>query len=238
VNYFVSEGGFFTVCTGRSYQGFPYFDPKLINAPVILCNGSLLYDYHADAVVMNVGQNADSIPALRDIHAHFPNAALELYGVGPTWCINLNPLSKHHLESQNIVYSLIEDPEQAEGPWPKLMFGTVSEEIQQMQTYIKEHYTHISFIPTNGKFLEITVPGSHKGAGLLALAEHLGCKPENTYAIGDGDNDVDMLKAAAKAFVPSNGSEWAKAEADYVVCSNTDGAVADAIDILKTFYQK
>ena len=238
VNFFISEGGYFTVCTGRSYQGFPYYDPELINAPVILCNGSLIYDYPTNTVLMNTGLTMGCADALRDIHAHFPNAAMELYGVGKTWCINLNTLSKDHLESQRIHYEIIEDVAQSEAPWPKLMFGSVKEGITQMQEYIREHHPQIGFIPTTGRFLEITVPGSHKGAGLLALANHLGCKPEHAYAIGDGDNDVDMLVTAAKAFVPSNGSDWAKAKADYIVCSNAEGAVADAIEILKTIYRK
>jgi len=238
VDFFISEGGFFTVCTGRSYQGFHFFDPALINAPVILCNGALIYDYRTNTIIRNVGQNVEAAPALRDIHAHFPNAALELYGIGKTWCVRPNQLSDDHLGGQNIIYTVIDDPAQAEGPWPKLMFGSVPSDIKEMQEYLRINHPQLGYIPTNGRFLEITVPGSHKGAGLHALAKHLGCNPENIYAIGDGDNDVDMLKAASKAFVPSNGSAWAKKEADYIVCSNAEGAVADVIEILKTLYQK
>ena len=38
--------------------------------------------------------------------------------------------------------------------------------------------------------------GVNKGAGLLKLADILGVRPEETMAIGDNINDIDMLKAA------------------------------------------
>ena len=72
----------------------------------------------------------------------------------------------------------------------------------------------------------------NKGTTLLRLAEHLGIARENVYVIGDGDNDIDMLKIAAAAFVPANGDPAAKKHASYLVCSNDDGAVADAIEII------
>lgn len=30
IAYFISEGGYFTVCTGRTYQGFHLYDPSYI----------------------------------------------------------------------------------------------------------------------------------------------------------------------------------------------------------------
>ena len=45
IAYFISEGGYFTVCTGRTYQGFHLYDPSYINAPVLLTNGSMAYEY-------------------------------------------------------------------------------------------------------------------------------------------------------------------------------------------------
>ena len=38
---FMSRGGFFTVCTGRIYQGFHLYSPEYINAPVLLGNGAM-----------------------------------------------------------------------------------------------------------------------------------------------------------------------------------------------------
>ena len=52
LNYFIRQGGRFTVSTGRAHRTFsPYVHLAPVNAPVILSNGALLYDYSADKVI-------------------------------------------------------------------------------------------------------------------------------------------------------------------------------------------
>lgn len=48
-------------------------------------------------------------------------------------------------------------------------------------------------------------------------------------AIGDGENDVEMLELASLGVALSNGSEKAKAAADVIGASNDDNGAADAI---------
>ena len=51
IRYFTDNGGRFTVCTGRSKQGFHAYSPDYINAPVLLANGAMAYDYAAERTV-------------------------------------------------------------------------------------------------------------------------------------------------------------------------------------------
>ena len=78
--------------------------------------------------------------------------------------------------------------------------------------------------------------GIDKGVGLLRLAESLGCDKKDTYAAGDGYNDVEMLVAANAGFVPENGSKEALSVAKYVTRSNNNGCVANVIEILDELY--
>lgn len=48
-------------------------------------------------------------------------------------------------------------------------------------------------------------------------------------AIGDGENDVEMLELASLGVALSNGSEKAKAVANVIGASNDDNGAADAI---------
>ncbi|KAL2237054.1 UNVERIFIED_CONTAM: Endoribonuclease YBEY, chloroplastic [Sesamum indicum] len=77
--------------------------------------------------------------------------------------------------------------------------------------------------------LEIVPPGSSKGSGVGILLDHLGVSPKEVMAIGDGENDVEMLKLASLGVALSNGSEKAKAVADVIGISNNEDGVADAI---------
>ena len=47
--------------------------------------------------------------------------------------------------------------------------------------------------------LEVLPPGASKGAGVEALLEHLGRAPRSALAIGDGENDVEMLALVGRA---------------------------------------
>ena len=51
IQYFIENGGLFTVCTGRIFQGFHLYSPEYINAPVLLGNGAMAYDYEKGEVI-------------------------------------------------------------------------------------------------------------------------------------------------------------------------------------------
>jgi len=80
-------------------------------------------------------------------------------------------------------------------------------------------------------FLEVTDPNANKGHALRAVAALLGVDTADTAAIGDADNDIPMLRAAARSFVVSSGSEAAKAAAQVVVPELGHG-VAEALRLL------
>ncbi|KAJ4957639.1 hypothetical protein NE237_024750 [Protea cynaroides] len=77
--------------------------------------------------------------------------------------------------------------------------------------------------------LEIVPPGTSKGSGVRILLDHLGLTTKEVMAIGDGDNDVEMLELAYLGVALSNGSEKTKSVANVVGCSNDEDGVADAI---------
>lgn len=71
-------------------------------------------------------------------------------------------------------------------------------------------------------WLDLTGPGVSKGSALEELREHLGVDPEHTVAVGDGTNDIDMLRWAARSAAMGNAPDNVKAVAGEVL-----GLVAD-----------
>ncbi|XP_059274970.1 endoribonuclease YBEY, chloroplastic-like [Lycium ferocissimum] len=86
-----------------------------------------------------------------------------------------------------------------------------------------------SVVQAQPDMLEIVPPGTSKGSGVKVLLDHLGVSPKEIMAIGDGENDVEMLELASLGVALSNGSEKAKAVADVIGASNDDNGAADAI---------
>lgn len=80
--------------------------------------------------------------------------------------------------------------------------------------------------------IEINDSRAHKGAALLALADHLGLSREDTFAFGDGLNDLTMLREAGIGFAMENGEPEVKAMADRVTCSCDEDGVARGIEYI------
>lgn len=78
--------------------------------------------------------------------------------------------------------------------------------------------------------LEILPPGASKGAGVQMLLDDLGLDAANLLAIGDGENDVEMLQLAGIGVAMGNASPPAKAAADVIVAGNDDDGVAEAVE--------
>ncbi|XCP84683.1 HAD family hydrolase [Roseburia hominis] len=73
--------------------------------------------------------------------------------------------------------------------------------------------------------LELTQKGVCKGEGLKEIAGQMGIPMSEVLAIGDGDNDVEMLQAAGISFAMENASYAALAAAKYRTASvEEDGA--------------
>ena len=77
--------------------------------------------------------------------------------------------------------------------------------------------------------VELHASGVNKGTGLAEAARYLGIPMENVMAVGNGENDVTMLKMAGMGAAMGNAVSEAKAAADLVLPSNNEDGVAWAI---------
>lgn len=84
---------------------------------------------------------------------------------------------------------------------------------------------------SNPCYLEHVSPGISKGNAVQLLCEHLGLPLENTIAVGDAENDISMIRAAALGVAMANAEPDVKAAADYITehDNNHDG-VAEVIE--------
>ena len=235
IRSFIGSGGRFTVCTGRTKLGFHAYSPEIINAPVLLANGGMAYDYAAGRVVLSDGIGDEGIAPLRAVQRRFRDVCIEMYALDRAYALNLSKQSERHFTSQNIPFEAVDDPAQAPRPWFKAMITGPARTIAEVQRFLSER-SEIGFLPTDGGVLEVVKRGVDKGTALLRLADAMGIGREHVYAVGDGYNDVEMLRAARLGFAPANGDSLALAAADRVVRSAEQGAVAHVIELLGGIY--
>ena len=79
---------------------------------------------------------------------------------------------------------------------------------------------------------ELLPLGVDKGVGLLLATRVLGMEPSDTIAIGDSENDLEMLEAAGTAVAMGNAREGVKELADMVTGPVDEGGLAQAFQEL------
>nr|AWA44806.1 hypothetical protein SO145G11_000007 [Saccharum officinarum] len=77
--------------------------------------------------------------------------------------------------------------------------------------------------------LELVPPANSKGNGVKILLNHLSISPDEVMAIGDGENDIEMLQLASFGVALANGSDKTKAVANVIGATNDEDGVAQAI---------
>ena len=77
--------------------------------------------------------------------------------------------------------------------------------------------------------LEITSSDADKGEALLCLAKLLGCRREEVMAMGDGNNDLGLMKAAGLSVAMGNSAPEVIEAADYMTADNEHDGVALAV---------
>lgn len=80
--------------------------------------------------------------------------------------------------------------------------------------------------------LEFNRSDTTKASGLRQLCHLINVPVEATLAIGDSENDLEVLKAAGTGVAMANAPAEVKAHADYVTASNDDDGVARVLERL------
>jgi Cof subfamily protein (haloacid dehalogenase superfamily) len=102
-----------------------------------------------------------------------------------------------------------------------------TEVLEYLQSKFPNDLCVVKSLPT---FCEIISKDASKGKAILYLAKKWNINPDEIMAVGDQDNDIEMLKAANIKVAMGNATEGLKAVANYVAPSVEDDGVVDAIE--------
>lgn len=233
LEYFVKQGGRFTMSTGRAPQAVRQYLPQLpINAPAIVVNGAVIYDYKQEHALLEIGMPENSRALVEDVAKQYPQIGIEIFLLGKSYVCQMGTDTERHFKTLKIPYQLrpvseIEPPEQ----WRKLNLTGEPDCIQSIRDMLNETATGYTVTTSTPYFCEITGPMADKGSALMRLSKHLGA--ETICAAGDGFNDLTMLRVANFSFAPENGLPEVKETANYTVSSNQQDMMRDVVRILE-----
>ncbi len=109
-----------------------------------------------------------------------------------------------------------------------LIFSDLKIRKEIMDFYQKENILDVT--SAFAENLELTSKTATKSNALLRLAGILGISQEETMAIGDSFNDLDMLEAAGTSVAMGNAEPEIKETADLITKTNDEDGVAWAIE--------
>lgn len=205
IRYFTDNGGWFTVATGRSKAGMEHFLPALpINAPAVVCNGSVLYDFEQDAPVWTCPIGESGYHLAKAVMEKFPDVGVEVYDLHHPYVAQENHLTRRHFEYVKMTWNQ-QEPEDIPQPWLNLVLTQEPDKMPQLRAFLEETFPDQFFLQYSAPhILEIEHRQANKGAGARQLRDWLGVKPEHMYTIGDGTNDIELLTCTQKCCAPEN----------------------------------
>lgn len=241
VEYFMAQGGTFSIATGRALPSFEKVRPGIpMNGPTILFNGAAIYDFCQKRYVHTAFLPEKVRGHVAELLQEMPDLAFEIYHDDNTiQAVNPNDLTRGHEHLTHAPTVTIQSIDEAPSPLLKLLFEEEGARQAQLLELLHSRpwAEEYEIVPSSSFLVELTVQGSNKGGALKKLAELTHTAPEHIYCVGDHANDIPMLQLSHIPFAPENAIDRVKALPGLRVlphCNNN--AIAEMIRQLDEMY--
>lgn len=241
IKYFVSEGGVFSLATGRTAGAISAVTDRLdCIAPSIVANGSMIYDINADKTIYELFVLDSDRHIVKAVIDGCKTVGIEAHSGKKVLVLNESKETIDHEKYENLDAILLDYEAASRYNWNKVIYLFANEDESMTVKDIISQFSHNSrFVDTSAMidgrrrhYYEHVPQNVSKATTLKILCEKLNIKKGCCYAIGDYYNDLEMIKTADVGAALVDSPEEVKNAADVVVCEAQNGAVADFIDHL------
>ena len=236
IEYFKSEGGYFTFITGRVPKTSEAICRTIQpNAPFGCMNGGAIYDPQKERYLWSLTLPEKALELVKCVDLELPEIGIQFNTEDAVLFYKDNEALKRFREITG--RPLIPcSYEQLKQPLLKVVFAHFDDrQIAATEELLNRHpdAEKYDFIRSERALYELLPKGASKGAALCKLAELLGIDIANTVAVGDFNNDVSMIQAAGIGYAVENAVAEAKAVADRMTVSNNHHAIAAIVEELE-----
>ena len=130
-------------------------------------------------------------------------------------------------------YKFVDDLHEFDGSEPTKLLMTDKPETQQIRQveFAQMFKGRVKVLVSNPEYLEFLHLEATKGAGITDIALAHNIDISRTMAIGDANNDIEMLRAAGLGVAMRNGTRQAQGSANVITtATNNYSGVAEAIN--------
>jgi len=220
--------------TGKTYNSAKHLFEKLeLKAPGIFVQGLLTYDAGGSITHQQVLSTAvcRKVITFAEDRGYF----LLAYSGGRILTRSVNQtiydqMAKYHetLEPAGSLYNIL-----GEVPINKLVaIGEDSRAIKALRWQLNTMLDGSARVVQAGvpNMLEVLPTGVSKGSALKMLTKDLRIPADQVMAIGDAENDIEMIQFAGLGVAMGQADETVKSHAKYVAPTHDEDGVADAIE--------
>ena len=140
---------------------------------------------------------------------------------------------KKYIDNRNIVYTVVKDLKKVDmnGLNKVLGIDKDSDKILKVYTELKEKYKDkLYIIRSTPYYCEVSNSEASKAAALRFLRDYWGFKTDEVLAIGDQDNDIDMIEAAGIGVAMGNSTPKLKETSDFITKSVDEDGFSFAME--------
>lgn len=238
IERFKALGGAFTIATGRTHITCEDIAVRAgVNAPVVVYNGGGVYDRDARQFLWRRTLARDTLIApFRALMARYPDVGVEVNAGDAALMVNAGAPIDPNVLRGGFPYRRA-DIADTPAEWFKIMFNAPEKRIlRALEPQAREMLAPLlaqgcTLTYSGETYLEL-LPAS-KGAALEQLARMCGYARERVVAVGDYDNDLEMIRWAGLGVAVANAQPDVRAAADAVVCDCNEGAIAQTIELIE-----
>ena len=221
-----------TIATGRMFQSARRFAHDLgVTVPIICYHGALVRHPLTEETLVSITMAVD--PALDVVHfADEAGLHVNAYVDDQLYMRRMTPEGAYYAKIARVEANVVEDFESVIGRGStKLVIVTDEPRVLGVVDQLRKRVGDVLYVTrSHPRFAEATSPTVSKGYALRQLATHLGVPIEQTMAVGDNLNDLDLVTEAGLGVAMGDGDPRVRAAADFVTGTYFEDGVATAIE--------
>jgi len=222
------RGLLISLATGRMPPGAERFRDELgITAPCIFYNGALVRDHEEGRDLFSLTLPRGILARAYEIFANAPVHPL-FYRDDRLYCLEETFPVLEYAEEQQIRLETVPDPLDflRLGGFVKSLFIGHPATLPVVRGELEPvAQPDARLVMTRTDYLEMIPAAASKGVALRHLCEHLGVPLERTIAVGDQENDLEMIEAAGLGVAMPSAPERVRALADRVAPGAREGGL-------------
>ena len=231
IRQMAGTGVLFVISTGRPVQGVEKYKELLhLTGPMITCNGAVIVDAGTGETLFEQGLVRSDAEKIFHLGKKY-DVTMCIWAGGRLYGNRLDEKMNDYKKISGVEPILAEDFENLpDQEISKIVWYEDESRMKRLITELPEgRFSQVTACLSQPVFLEFFHSQVSKAAAMQKIGEMYGIRREEMIAVGDGPNDIEMLKYAGMGVAMGNASDEVKRHAGFITSSNKEEGVRQAI---------